>query len=227
VVLLFLRVAGKLPLRHRISCVYINTPSLHLVNTASSHSSPSVARAAAPLDIMCLYQYLYFSFCQHSELTLVTFRGKAKSLSQAGSGPLQHVRGYPKGDSGSDTSDPSAIRLTDYPSSEGEQESETQPTFQVTSGEHNAGPLSKRKRLSRRRQKVFEKAPQKCNDDIPTTFITKCNKCNPMSSLCRRQQTIQKRRICGQWKRHFRPTSRCLLASNMAPPGVFYGSLHQ
>jgi hypothetical protein len=55
-VLLFLRVAGKLPLRYWISCVYIiNTSSLHPVNTASS---------AAPLDIMCLYQYLYFSSCQ-------------------------------------------------------------------------------------------------------------------------------------------------------------------
>jgi hypothetical protein len=39
--------------------------------------------AAALLDIMCLYQYLYFSSCQHSELTLVTYCGKAKSLSQA------------------------------------------------------------------------------------------------------------------------------------------------
>jgi hypothetical protein len=56
VVLLFLRVAGKLPLRYWISCVYIiNKPSLHPVNTANS---------AAPLDIMCLYQYLYFSSCQ-------------------------------------------------------------------------------------------------------------------------------------------------------------------
>jgi hypothetical protein len=44
VVLIFLRVAGKLPLRHRISCVYINTSTFHSVNTASSHSSPVVAR---------------------------------------------------------------------------------------------------------------------------------------------------------------------------------------
>lgn len=40
--------------------------------------------AAASLDIMCLYHYLYFSSCQHSELTLVTYCVTAKTLSQAG-----------------------------------------------------------------------------------------------------------------------------------------------
>ena len=33
---------------------------------------------------MCLYHYLYFSSCQHSELTLVTYCVTAKTLSQAG-----------------------------------------------------------------------------------------------------------------------------------------------
>ena len=39
---------------------------------------------AAPSDIMCLYQYLYFS-SSHSKLTLVTYCGQVMSLSQAGS----------------------------------------------------------------------------------------------------------------------------------------------
>lgn len=77
---------------------------------------------ATTLDIMCLYQYLYFLSCQHSELTFVTYCGQAKSLTLAK--PVQdlcqYVRGYLKGDK---------------------------------------------------------------------TFL---------SSLCRRQQTLQKRRICGQ-----------------------------
>jgi hypothetical protein len=34
-------------------------------------------------SIMCLYHYLYFSSCQHGELSLITYCDKAKALGLA------------------------------------------------------------------------------------------------------------------------------------------------
>jgi hypothetical protein len=162
VVLLFLRVAGKLPLRYWISCVYIiNTPSLHPVNTASS---------AAPLDIMRLYQYLYFSSCQL----------KRKLTNEY-------------------------VDLCQTPSPTASRHLETNKSNNGIKGnnkEHHQqdrrASLPKTSTVSKENGRSAQNKP----NDKPQKSTSAANSAvqwqSSQGQLCRRHQTIQKRRVCGQ-----------------------------
>jgi hypothetical protein len=107
------------PLRHWISCVYINTSTFHSVNTASSHSSPSVARrsplAKPVLDLSNMSEGIRKETVEatlqiHQRYDLQTIpqaranknlkrnrlsKSPVESIMQR---PCQNVRGYPEGD---------------------------------------------------------------------------------------------------------------------------------